>query len=148
MRMDIHCSIDLEWNSSRNVGSILTPAGKLPYSAPGLTSSGGDGPSPEALLIAAVSSCYNITLSDILRAADLPQTRISVHADGVIVRNCDRTQFSTVTVTPTIRGADIQRRDAYEKAANAARDDCQVGRSIRGNVAFLVGEVVLLHVTE
>jgi organic hydroperoxide reductase OsmC/OhrA len=146
--MDIHCSIDLEWNSSRNVGSILTPAANLPYSAPGLTGSGVDGPSPETLLIAAVSSDYNITLSNILRAAGLPQTRISVNADGVIVSNFDRTQFSNVTVTATIGGADVQRPDAYEKAAIAARDDCLVGRSIRGNVAFLVGEVVLLPVAE
>lgn len=146
--MDINCSIDLEWNGSRNVGSILTPAGNLPYSAPGLTGSGSDGPSPEALLVAAVSSCYSITLSNILRAAGLPQTRVSVHADGVIVSNFDRTQFSNLTVIPTIGGADVRRRDAYEKAAIAARDDCLVGRSIRGNVPFLVGEVVLLHVAE
>ena len=146
--MDINCSIDLEWNGSRNVGNILTPAGNLPYSAPGLTGSGSDGPSPEALLVAAVSSCYSITLSNILRAAGLPQTRVSVHADGVIVSNFDRTQFSNVTVIPTVAGADVGRRDAYEKAAIAARDDCLVGRSIRGNVPFLVGEVVLLHVAE
>jgi len=34
-----------------------------------------------------------------------------------------------MTVNPTIRGADIFRRDAYERAAIAARDDCVVGRS-------------------
>ena len=50
MKMDIHCNADLEWNGSRNVGSILTPAGNLPYSAPGLTGSGGAGPSLASLL--------------------------------------------------------------------------------------------------
>src|ERR1700722_4423546 len=50
MKMDIHCNTDLEWNGSRNVGSILTPAGNLPYSAPGLTGSGGAGPSLASLL--------------------------------------------------------------------------------------------------
>ena len=148
MKMDIHCNVDLEWNGSRNVGSILKPAGNLPYSAPGLTGSGSDGPSPEALLITAVSSCYSITLSNILRAAGLPQTQVLVHADGVIVSNFERTEFSKVTVIPTIRGADVRRRAAYEKAAITARDDCPVGRSIRGNVPFLVGEVVLLHAAE
>ena len=40
---------------------------------------------------------------------------------------------------PTIRGADVPRREAYKKSANAARDECLIGRSIRGNVAFVNG---------
>ena len=103
----------------------------------------GNGPTPEVLLIAAISSCYSITLSNVLQAASLPQTHISVHAHGVIVREFGREQFVRVTVNPTICGADALRRDAYEEAAIAARDGCQIGRSIRGNVAYVVGDVTL-----
>jgi organic hydroperoxide reductase OsmC/OhrA len=53
-----------------------------------------------------------------------------------------------VKVNPTIRGADLLRRGAYEKAAIIARDDCPIGRSIRGNVAYTVGDVVLLRSAE
>jgi organic hydroperoxide reductase OsmC/OhrA len=141
-KLGIHCGIDLEWCASNNVGSITTPAGNVPYSAFGPTQCA-EGPSPEVLLIAAISSCYSVTLSNILQAASLPQQHISVHADGVIVTHLGRAQFARVTVNPTIRGADALRRDAYQKAAIAARNDCLVGRSIRGNVPFVVGDVSL-----
>ena len=103
----------------------------------------GKSPSPEVLLIAALSSCYSITLSNVLEAASLPQKHISVHADGIIVKDLGEVQFARVTVSPTIRGADVLRRDAYQKAAVAARDGCLIGRSIRGNVAYIVGGVSL-----
>ena len=95
------------------------------------------------MLIAALSSCYSITLANVLEAASLPQEHISVHADGVIVRHLGEVEFARVTVSPTIRGADVLRRDAYKKAAVAARDDCLIGRSIRGNVAYIVGAISL-----
>jgi peroxiredoxin-like protein len=139
--LDIHCGVDLEWCTSNNVGSIVTPAGNVPYSELGWTQDGAAGPNPEVLLIAAISSCYSITLANLLQAAALPQKHISVHADGVIGSDLGRVQFTRVTVNPTIRGADALRRDAYQKAALAARDDCLIGRSIRGNVAYVVGDV-------
>lgn len=146
--LDIHCSVDLEWCSSDNAGSIVMPAGNVPYSALGWTQDGIAGPNPEVLLIAAISSCYSITLANLLQAAALPQKHISVHAEGVIVCDLGRAQFTRVTVNPTIRGADALRRDAYQKAAIAARDDCLVGRSIRGNVAYVVGDVALRQSTD
>jgi organic hydroperoxide reductase OsmC/OhrA len=142
-QLDIHCGVDLEWSSANNVGSIVTPTGNVPYSALGRTQ-GREQPSPEVLLIAALSSCYSITLANVLEAASLPQEHISVHADGVIVRHLGELQVTRVTVSPTIQGADVLRRDAYKKAAVAARDDCLIGRSIRGNVAYIVGVISLL----
>src|SRR5262245_27240569 len=96
-KLDIHCGVDLEWRSADNAGSIATSAGNVPYSATGRTE-GGDGPSPEVLLLAAISSCYSVTLSKLLQAASLPQTHISVHADGVIARDFGRKQFARVIV--------------------------------------------------
>jgi organic hydroperoxide reductase OsmC/OhrA len=146
--MDIHCRVDLEWSSSDHTGSITTAAGNVRYTALDLSEKGGGRPSPEALLVAAISSCYSITLSNVIRAAALPQTRVSIHADGVIVSEFGKAQFARLTVYPTIWGADTLRRDAYEKAAIAARDDCLVGRSIRGNVAYVVGDISLPSSTD
>lgn len=145
--MDLHCGIDLEWCSSDTAGSIVTPAGKVPYSIFCRTE-GGDGPSPEVLLLAAISSSYCITLADVLQDASLPQTRISVHADGVIVMDFGEMHLARVRVNPAIWGADDCRRDAYERAAIAARDGCMIGRSIRGNVAYVVGDVSLSESTD
>src|SRR6185437_7560394 len=118
LELKIHCGLDLEWRSADHVGRILTKAGNLRYSATG-RADGGDEPSPEVLLIAAISSCYSIALSDVLQAAFLPQSQISVHTDGVLVRDRGRLQFACVTVNPTICGADTLRREAYQKAAIA-----------------------------
>jgi peroxiredoxin-like protein len=148
MSMEMHCSVDLDWRASENAGTVATPMGDLPYSVLGPAAIGGNGPSPEALLIAAIASCYSITLSKVLRDASLPQTRVSVRAEGVIASDCGKPRFTRVTVHPTIRGADVPQQDAYEKAAAAARESCLIGRSIRGNVAYVVGEVSLLDLTQ
>ena len=84
-----------------------------------------------------------MTLAKTLQAASLPQKHISVHAEGVIAKDLARVRFGLVTVSLTILGADALRRDAYQRAAIAARDDCLIGRSIRGNVAYVVGDVSL-----
>jgi organic hydroperoxide reductase OsmC/OhrA len=82
-------------------------------------------------------------LSNVLRAACLPSTRISVRAEGVISSDSGKARFTRVTVHPTIRGADIPRQEAYRVAATTARDACLIGRSIRGNVAYIVGDICL-----
>jgi organic hydroperoxide reductase OsmC/OhrA len=146
--MDTCCSIDLEWRATDNAGTITTTMGELPYSDPAMTANDPAGPSPEVLLLAAVASCYSIALSNQLRAARLPRTRVAVHADGIIGNDQGNARFTRVLVQPTIRGADVPRREAYKKAANAARDECLIGWSIRGNVAFVVGDVAVLAATE
>jgi len=146
--MDICCNIDLEWHVADNTGTIASTAGELPYSDLGVTAAGQTGPSPASLLLAAIASCYSITLASLLRAACLPCTRVAVHGDGIIGNDQGKARFTRVLVQPTIRGADAPRRDDYKKAANAARDECLIGRSIRGNVAFVVGEVALLSSAE
>jgi organic hydroperoxide reductase OsmC/OhrA len=143
--MDIHYSIDLEWDMSDGAKSMTTPAGTIACFGPGPTHAGGKGPSAEALLLAAISTSYTVTLSHVLRASSLPRTRVSVKADGVIASCRGRLQFTRVKVSPTIGGADVLRRQAYEKAAVAARDGCPIGRSIRGNVAYVVGDVALVR---
>jgi peroxiredoxin-like protein len=146
--MDTCCSIDLEWRATENAGTIATTVGDVSYSDLEMTATGRSGPSPEALLLAAIASCYSITLSNLLRTACLPRTRVAVHADGVIGIDRGKARFTRVLVQPTIRGADVPQREAYKKAANAARDECLIGRSIRGNVAFVVGDVAVLGTAE
>lgn len=141
--MDIHCGVDLEWSSVDNTGFIKSPTGDVRYSALSPSNTGSNGPSPEVLLVAAISSCYSIALANVLRASSLPQTSVSIRADGVIVSEFGKGRFRRVTLNPTIGGADILRRSAYERAAIAARDECLVGRSVRGNVACVVGDISL-----
>jgi organic hydroperoxide reductase OsmC/OhrA len=147
--MDVQCSIELEWNSADRSGNIIVAAARsVGYAALGAMDNSGGDPTPETLLMAAISSSYSIALANALRAARLPQTRVWVRGSGTIGSNYGKTQFIRVVMSPTIQGADPLRRDAYESAATAARDDCVVGRSIRGNVAYVVDEVVLARSAE
>ncbi len=143
--MEVHYNIELHCNTSDGADSVTTSEGRVIHPELGSADAGRNGPSPETLLMAAISTSYSITLSSVLREACLPRSRVSVRADGVTVGSHGRPKFTRVRVSPTIRGADVLRRGAYEKAATVARDDCPIGCSIRGNVAYIVGDVVLLR---
>jgi organic hydroperoxide reductase OsmC/OhrA len=146
--MGAQCSIDVEWNSNESSGNVILGSKSIGYGTLHAADRDRNGLTPEALLIAAISTSYSIALSDIVRAASLPQTRISVRASGTIVSSCGAAQFDRVVLSPTIQGADLSRRDAYEKAATAARDGCLIGRSMRGNVAYVIGKVQLPPCTD
>lgn len=131
--MDIACSVDLDSGLASEVRTTVTTDGEVSRS--------GAGKRPEALLIAAIASSYGITFRDILSAAALPRTGVFVRAHGAVTLVAGKMRLTRVTVDPAIRGADRTRRDAYQRAAVAARDDCLIGRAIRGNVAYVVGDV-------
>jgi uncharacterized OsmC-like protein len=137
--MDLHVTATAEWDGSQNAGSVGSIA-FAPFRP--LGSAAADQPSPEDLLLAAVTSSYALTLSLGLRAADLPHTSIRVQADAIIDGDPPNTRFTRVNLTPEITGADPAHRADYETAATAARNDV-VGRSVRGGIAYVIGKVVL-----
>ena len=141
--MDAHCSIDVEWSSNESSGKVILGSKGVGYRALRAADRDPNRLTPDALLIAAICTSYSIALSDIVRGASLPQTRISVRGNGTIESRCGVAQLDRVVLSPTIQGADPSRRDAYEKAATAARDSCLIGRSMRGNVAYVIGRVLL-----
>ena len=113
--MNVCCNIAVEWSHSNSAGKIATTGGYVSYSTLGLAGGSGDGAGPEAMLIAAVASCYSVTLSRVLEAVSLPQTEILVCAEGVITGDCGKIQFTSVTVNPTISGTDVLRRAEYKR---------------------------------
>jgi peroxiredoxin-like protein len=135
--------VDLEWRADRRFGEITAGEAHICVSAPRVMGGTGTGMSPEDLFVAATASSYCATLAEILRAVGLPQSSLSIHAEGLVASAAVAERFTTVIVRPTIQGADVARRDAYAKAAIAARNNCFIGRSIRGNIAYVVGEVCL-----
>jgi peroxiredoxin-like protein len=136
--------VDLEWRVDQRFGEITV--GETRTCVSGRHAIGGTeaGMRPEDLFVAAAASSYSVTLAETLRAIGLPQTSLAIHAEGLVTSNAGSERFTTVTVRPTIQGADIAQRQAYEKAAIAARNNCFIGRSIRGNIAYVVGGVSLV----
>jgi peroxiredoxin-like protein len=136
--------VDLEWRADQKFGEITIGDVRACVSEPRVMGGTGAGMSPEDFFVAAAASSYSITLSETLRAIGLPQTSLAIHAEGLVTSDAGSERFTTVTVRPTIQGADIAQRQAYEKAAIAARNNCFIGRSIRGNIAYVVGGVSLV----
>jgi organic hydroperoxide reductase OsmC/OhrA len=136
--MDLHVTATAEWDGSQSAGTV----GSTPFAPFRPLGSAADQPSPEDLLLAAITSSYALTLSLGLRAAELPHMRIRVQADAIIDGDPPNTRFTRVTLAPEITRADPARREDYETAATAARNDV-VGRSVRGGIAYVIGHVVL-----
>ena len=136
--------VDLEWRADQKFGEITIGDVRACVSEPRVMGGTGAGMSPEDFFAAAAASSYSVTLAETLRAIGLPQTSLTIHAEGLVTSDAGSERFTTVTVQPTIQGADIAQRQAYEKAAIAARNNCFIGRSIRGNIAYVVGGVSLV----
>jgi peroxiredoxin-like protein len=136
--------VDLEWPADQKFGEIAIGDVRACVSEPRVMGGTGAGMSPEDFFVAAAASSYSVTLAETLRAIGLPQTSLTIHAEGLVTSDAGSERFTTVTVRPTIQGADIAQRQAYEKAAIAARNNCFIGRSIRGNIAYVVGGVSLV----
>ena len=133
--------VDLEWRAGQRFGEITVGEAHTCVSEPSVMGGTGTGMSPEDLFVAATASSYCVTLAEMLRAVGLPQSSLSIHPEGLVASDAAAERFTTVIVRPTIQGADVARRTAYAKAAIAARNNCCIGRSIRGNIAYVVGEV-------
>jgi peroxiredoxin-like protein len=136
--------VDLEWRANQKFGEITVGEARTCVSEPRVMGGTGAGMSPEDLFVAAAASSYSVTFAEMLRAVGLPQSSLAIHAEGLVTSDAGAERFTTVTVRPTIQGADTARRQAYEKAAIAARNNCFIGRSIRGNIAYVVGGLSLV----
>jgi peroxiredoxin-like protein len=113
--------VDLEWRADQIVGEITVGGVRTTVSEPRLMGGTGVGMSPEDLFVAAAASSYSVTLAEMLRAAGLPQSCLEIHAEGLVASDPGAVKFTTVTVRPTIHGADAGQHQAYEKAAIATR---------------------------
>lgn len=140
---DITFDVNLNWSGVGKHGSGDVTIGEqtIDYSGPKDMHGKGVGPSPEDLFVSGVSSCYTGTLYGVLYRAKLPVERVSVHAQGVVTGYPKEPKFSKLIVSPTIIGADTARAQEYEKATVDARNMCFVGKTIMGNVEYVVGDV-------
>jgi peroxiredoxin-like protein len=140
---DLPFSVTLDWHGNGRDGDGILGLGgaALTYSAPASMGGSGNGTNPEELLVAAVASCYSVTLAMLLRAAKLPVGRLAVRGEGLVSGFPSAMRFASIRVHPSIGGADPARREAYLEAARQARDRCFIGRSVRDSLDYSVGEV-------
>lgn len=136
----------LDWRGTAKDGEgvFISGGSQMPYSAPASMGGRGIGTNPEELLIGAVVSCYSITLANVLKAAGLPVSSLSVRGAGVVSDYPKNARFSRIHVHPTIAGADQARGDEYRAAARTARDKCFIGRTVREHLDYAVGDISIV----
>ncbi|WP_088005471.1 OsmC family protein [Indiicoccus explosivorum] len=140
---DLHFEAQFNWSGTGKDGEGRMTAGQqlLTYSSPADMGGKGTGLSPEDLLISAVSTCYSGTLFRTLTQKKLPAERVSIQSEGIVADFPVKSKFSTLIVNPTVIGGDPSRQKDYEEAAEEARENCFIGKTIAGNVDYRVGTV-------
>lgn len=93
--------------------------------------------SPEELIAAAHSSCYNMAFSNILAKNDTPPTRLETRADVTFVPGKGITG-SHLTVRGEVPGLDA---DKFQELAEDAKKNCPVSQALTGTTITLTAEL-------
>jgi osmotically inducible protein OsmC len=93
--------------------------------------------SPEELVAAAHASCFSMAFSSNLAKAGFPAERLDVSADVTFdkLEGGWTVTRSALTVRGVVPGISPE---AFQTAAEAARDGCPISRALKGNVELSV----------
>ncbi|HEY9373513.1 OsmC family protein [Streptomyces sp.] len=94
--------------------------------------------SPEELIAAAHSSCFNMAFSNILAKAGNPPARLETKADVTFVPGTGITT-SHLTVRGEVPGLDA---DQFQSLAEDAKKNCPVSQALTGVTITLTAELV------
>jgi osmotically inducible protein OsmC len=128
---------DLIKGSGQTSGISSKTFASLPVSWAARTEEPGGKTSPEELLAAAHSSCYAMAFSAGLARGGTPPERLDVSATVTFDKVGDgwKVVSSALTVRGKVPGIDA---DAFQKAAEAAKDGCPISQALKGNVDLSV----------
>ncbi len=122
-------------------GMLKGPDFHLDYNRPACLGGPGNQTNPEEMLVAAVVSCYSITLAGMAEGRRLPVTRIDVASEGDVVRGEDRRlKFTAIRLRPRIftTSTDEVQQQKILDSAHRAEDYCLVSQAMRGIVEITV----------
>jgi lipoyl-dependent peroxiredoxin len=94
--------------------------------------------SPEELIAAAHASCFSMALAHGLAQAGNPPERLSTSATVTFVPGTGITR-SALEVEGTVPGLD---ENAFQQAAEEAKDGCPVSQALKGNVELEVSALL------
>ena len=124
-------------------GSLFEGAGKVTLESSGIGTYDVSWPSraeeangktsPEELIAAAHSSCYNMALSNVLAKAGTPPQALDTRADVTFEPGKGITG-SHITVVGTVEGIDAK---AFTAAAEDAKANCPVSQALTGTTITL-----------
>lgn len=142
---DLTFNVAAEWSGRGRQGEGTMHAGEetIHYSGPANMGGKGSGTNPEELLLAAVTACYSGTLFRVLQQRGLPVESVRIRTEGVVANYPGDAKFNRLTVNPTIIGGDAASEEAYVQAAEVARQECFIGRTVRDYLDYTVGAVTV-----
>lgn len=142
---DLTFCAQITWPGTRGErrGQAETGGQNLVWSVPASMGGLGEGTSPEELLLCAVGTCYSATLSGVLRQLRLPVGNVHTRVEGTVSGYPEQARLARIVVHPVLAQADGARTSEYREATIAARDRCFIGHTLRDQVEYLVGPVVL-----
>ena len=131
------------WNGDLMTGSGVVSAASsaaftdLPVSWASRTESSDGRTSPEELVAAAHAACFCMALSAGLGKAGTPPESLEVSASVTFeqIEGGWKVASSALTVTGKVPGIDAQ---AFQEAAEGARDGCPISGALKGNVDLSV----------
>ena len=134
-----------EWQGSLKEGSGTITVGEGVHTGPYSFHSrfeDGKGTNPEELLAAAEAGCFTMALSLILSTDGIPPESLSTKA---------RCQLRNVDGTPTITKMELKvqgkvmgiDQEAFQAAAEKAKDTCVVSRALAGIEEFTLDAMML-----
>lgn len=94
---------------------------------------GAQGTNPEELIAAAQAACLSMALAGALGEAGTPATRVETTAACTIEKVGDGFKITTMDLRVRAKVPGIS-KDAFQKAAQAAKDGCPVSGALKGNV--------------
>jgi osmotically inducible protein OsmC len=94
---------------------------------------GGEGTSPEELIAAAHASCVLMALAGALARAGTPPQKLESEARTTFDQVGEGFRFTEIalSIRGQVEGIDD---DAFQEAAESARDNCPVSQALKGNV--------------
>ena len=131
------------WNGDLMTGSGVVSAASsgaftdLPVSWASRTEASDGRTSPEELVAAAHAACFCMALSAGLGKAGTPPESLEVSASVTFepIEGGWKVASSALTVTGKVPGIDAQ---AFQEAAEGARDGCPISGALKGNVELSV----------
>ena len=128
---DFRFLVEIEWPGGKRV--VATVPGKPPIDIATPAEFKGEFPdrwSPEDCLVAAVASCYAVTLVAIAGRADIPLRGLAISAEGAVGRE-GKGPFGFKAIELDVTAAtDPGREDDLREAAERAEEGCLVSAAL------------------
>ncbi|MEO6906373.1 MAG: OsmC family protein [Abditibacteriaceae bacterium] len=128
-------------------GNLTLSTGTINYGVPSQFGGTTGKTSPEELILAALSSCFSMTLGFVLEKRKVSARLLGMHAEGIVNRIERQLVLTAITIHPQIAiDSDSEKtRQDVNAAIERSEQACLISNAIRGNVELKVEAVIEIH---